>query len=72
MAVDFASEGCGGRESDKDSDFEPPNVFVSWGESTCVHKQSHVAALTPSSLLSDRIYLEIYCERTVNARMVVN
>ena len=59
MAVGVASGGCSGRKSDKDPDFEPPNVFVCWGESTCVHDQSRIAALSPSSLLWDRIYLEI-------------
>jgi len=60
MAVCFGSEGCGGRESDKNSDFEPPMGFVSWSaESTCVHNRSHIAALAPSSLCWDRIYLEI-------------
>jgi len=59
MAVGFSREGWGGRESDKNSDFEPPMGFVSWGGSTCVHNRSHVAALTPSSFMHwDRIYSE--------------
>ena len=70
MAVGFAREGCGGRESDKNPDFEPPMGFViSWSASTCVHNRSHRCGLDPEQ---GPHLLGINRERTVNARTVVN